>query len=326
MIKNLLLAREDIEQHPVLRVLNEQPSTVKSINIKKKPSFLIKALFWKGEFVVSDPVVALLCIWRAFTFYSLEMFEYQVEKKSLKSKLRNRIFKYTHYLALKRAKTIVFPNQIRKEFYLKKYSLQSDRIKIQPNYPSEKTLGILSEIKDDVHNSGLSLKSFLSSQGVNTSMDFSDKEVFVYIGSINRGNRGIETILAGVQKRKDAILIIAGPQREKIFSVGEEGDSYIYVGKLEHSEALKLLFLANYGMLYYSASLKNTDFCAPVKIFEYINAGIGIVANRCQGLDEYSSAISLYIEENGSIKENALYKEDAFNSLKNISFESNFKC
>lgn len=323
---NLLLAREDIDQHPVLRVLSEQCSTAKSINIKKKPSFIVKALFWKGEFVVTDPLVALLCIWRAFTFYSLEMFEYQVEEKSLKSKLRNRIFKYTHYLALKRAKTIVFPNQIRKDFYLKKYKLQSNKVKIQPNYPSQKTLGIISEIRENVHNIGLSLNDFLSTHGVNTSTDFSDKEIFVYIGSINRGNRGIENILTGVKKRKNAILVIAGPQREPIFSVGEETNCHIYIGKLHHKEALKLLFLAKYGVLYYSSSLKNTDYCAPVKIFEYINAGIGIVSNRCKGLEEYNSVISMYLEDDGTISENDFYKEDAIHRLMNVDFESNFKC
>ncbi|KPM84274.1 hypothetical protein [Pseudoalteromonas lipolytica] len=324
MSKNLLVTRESIENHPILRVLEQQNSTLRSLNVKERPLNILKVLTWKGDFLVSDPIVALLCFWRTFTFYSLEMFEFQVANVGIRNKVRNFTFKVSHFIALKRAQKVVFPNEIRKEYYVDKYNLKNE-VNIYPNYPSEKTLKILKQIHCDVNNSGLKLGSFLESLGFeHVPQNIENKEVFVYIGTVNSGNRGIESILAGIKKRKNAFLILAGPQKEKIFESGEIGSYYMYVGKLEHQLALKLLFLANVGVLYYSKNLKNTDYCAPVKIFEYINAGLEIISNRCYGLVEYAGAIKFYLEDDGEIEMNPLYDCEFIEKIKNVSFESNF--
>jgi hypothetical protein len=63
--------------------------------------------------------------------------------------------------------------------------------------------------------------------------------------------------------------------------------------------------------LYYGADILNTEFCAPVKIFEYINCGLKIVATMNEGLKEYDHVINKYI-----VKENSL----------NIVNNDNYSC
>lgn len=326
MNKSMLVARERIDKHPILRVIATQSFVHSEVNIKNKPlTSILKVFFWRGEFIVSDPIVAILCLWRKFTFYSLEMFEYQVEELNFKDTLRNILFKSLHYLALKKAHKVIFPNAIRKKFYLEQYSMHEEKCFIYPNYPSEETLISLREIRKEINGSNMNLTLFLNSLGVDFNEDLTEKDIFVYIGTISKGARGVKKILESVRKKKNAFLILAGPQKQKIFEKDEVGDYYIYIGEVAHISALKLLFLSDFGFLYYSTKLKNTNYCAPVKLFEYINTGVNLVANKSMGLNEYKRAIMYYLEDDDSLTKNSEYQPEFINQLAKISYESNFE-
>lgn len=326
MKKIMLISREEIIKHPILRVISEKEDVKCSVNVFNHPiRNVLKVLFWKGNYIVSDPIVAMLCFWRKYSFFSLEMFEYQVEEDKIKNKIRNKIFKIFHFLALSRAESIVFPNDVRLNFYVNKYSLNKGKCKIYPNYPSQIVLNQINELLIRRDNSELSFQNFFSSLGYNIKDSLKGKEIYVYIGTINKGVRGIEKIIESVRQKKDAFLIFAGPQREKHYMLFEKTDHYIYVGSLEHKKALELLCISKYAFLYYSTELMNTNYCAPVKLFEYINAGLILISNKCVGMTEYTNVISYFLDEDGRIKRNQKFKFDARNSMLGLSYEKNFE-
>lgn len=326
MKKNLLISREEINKHPILNIICKKKDVVHSINIKNRPIInLLRILCWQGDYIVTDPIVAILCLWRRYTFYSLEMFEYQVDERNNRNKIRNKIFKLFHYVALKKANKVIFPNEVRMEYYLNKISLDKSKCKVYPNYPSQSVLNEIDDILLRKENSELNLESFFYSLGYDLKNDIENRDVYVYIGTINKGVRGIDKIIDAIRKKQNSFLIFAGPQREKNFKEFEMSDCYIYLGQLEQKKALELLCISNYAILYYSRDLKNTNYCAPVKLFEYINANVNIISNKCVGLSEYYNVIYSFFSDDGHIIKNEDYDSNANKSFIGKSYEKNFE-
>jgi hypothetical protein len=325
MEEYILLTREDPKKHPVLSILIDIFSPKYVINIKSEYRDLLKVFSFKGIVIVSDPLVAMFCLHKRFIFFSLEMFEHQVESSTIKNRLRNSLFSIAHRISLRRAKEVVFPNMVRAKFYAEKFNLPWKKIRIQPNYPSRSTLATLSDIKSNKNK--LCLASLLESLGASEDIIeyINDKTIYAYIGSINSTNRGIKEITQSVKKEKSSLLLIAGKQRELIFDEMAIKDNAIYLGELEHFIALTLLNFVDYGFLYYSKELKNTNYCAPVKIFEYINMGVDIIGNDCKGLCEYSSVVKQTISESGELMNNLDYSADMLQEYVGKSYEDTFK-
>ncbi|PNM60281.1 hypothetical protein AL546_017575 [Vibrio vulnificus] len=320
--KYYLVARENIFSHPILKIIAKSEKVYESINLKENISCIFLLPFKKMDFIVSDPIVAMFFLHKKFIFFSLEMFEFQVDNNNIKNILRNFVFKICHRIALHKANVIYFPNKIRSDFYVEQYGISRDKIIVLPNYPSRDTIKHIEESQKEFCN------SISSELYYRYDLDGIEKydEIFVYIGTINESNRGLKEIISSVENKNNAFLLLAG----KVSSLGDssnllKGRKHKYIGELEHKDAINLLNLADYGFLYYSRDLKNTNYCAPVKIFEYINAGVKLVANDCDGLKEYENAIYYNITSEGLLKKNEKYDEEYVDSLKGRFFESHFE-
>lgn len=281
----ILLVREDIDKHPILKSVKNYFA---DSNIELKIHDLRLGLRAGRKnydlAIVSDPLVYLL--WLVFfrnsslvLFFSLEMFEYQLPNKGLKNSLRNLLFRVTHWICLKQC-FAVFPNDIRRGFYLDKKWTEPDRSQVFFNVPSQNMLELSREVKLEISKAEArsSLLKYLNIS--------SESTLYIYAGSIDNRSRGAGIILDAFKSANKAALIIVGRDSDKIFSKDYLlGDGNVfYLGEKKQEEIVSLLWACDYGVAYYSSDVLNSKYCAPVKLYEYSMMELPLVCNKNEGV------------------------------------------
>jgi hypothetical protein len=281
----ILLVREDIEKHPILKsVKNYFCDSDIDLNVCDLRQGLRADSKNYDLAIVSDPLVYL--IWLVFyrnsklvLFFSLEMFEYQLPSKGLKNNLRNLLFRFAHWICLKRCFS-VFPNDIRRRFYLDKKWTELDRSKVLFNVPSKNLLELSREVKLKISKAEARsrLLKYLNISAEST--------LYIYAGSIDIGSRGAGVILDAFKSANKAALVIVGRDKDKIFSKRYSlGDGNVfYLGEKKQAEIVSLLWACDYGVAYYSSDVLNTKYCAPVKLYEYSMMELPLVCNKNEGV------------------------------------------
>lgn len=280
-----LLVREDADRHPILKSVKNYFS---DCNIELKIHDLRVGLRGNKKnydlAIVSDPLVYLLWLIffrnsRKVLFFSLEMFEYQLPNKGIKNVVRNLLFRFAHRICLKQCFAI-FPNDIRRGFYLEKKWTEPDRSEVLFNVPSQKMLALSREVKSKIS------KAEAKARLVNFLNISPEKTIYIYAGSIDKGSRGGGIILEAFRNISDVALIVVGRDSDKIFSEGYSlGDGNVfYLGEKKQEEIVSLLWACDYGVAYYSSSVLNTKYCAPVKLYEYSLMELPLVCNRNEGV------------------------------------------
>lgn len=106
----------------------------------------------------------------------------------------------------------------------------------------------------------------------------------LYAGVINKHRFPEEVCqqLASINVKLDLLGVIIDP------CVIDEIPTATYLGKLPYESSQALQYEYKYGLLSYSTSDYNNDYCAPIKIYEYINAGcVCVTVNNNKGLQTF---------------------------------------
>ena len=108
-------------------------------------------------------------------------------------------------------------------------------------------------------------------------------EVFIYIysGILTKG-RGIEIMLEAFSKTNTKSVIVFlgdGPLLDKIKGYKERNDNIFFHQKVVHNEVTQIVSSADYGLCLIEDVSLSDRYCLPNKLFEYIFAGLPVVAS-----------------------------------------------
>ncbi len=186
-------------------------------------------------------------------------------KKAIWSKLEKSL--------LPRLKSVFTVNNSIANWYRKKYGIA---ISVVRNIPSGSALPLL---KDRV------------SLGLPT-----DKKIIIFQGAGINVDRGGEELVQSMRYTKDILLLIVGsgdviPQLKITAGRSEFSDKIRFIEKLPYPEMMQYTRNADLGLSLDKASNMNYRYSLPNKVFDYIHAGIPILASR---LPEIESLINTY--------------------------------
>lgn len=108
-----------------------------------------------------------------------------------------------------------------------------------------------------------------------------DQTIFLYQGGLSRG-RGIELLLeafARLSGDQNVIVFMGyGPLATEVQRHAMIHESIFFREAVPPSILLNYTASADYGVLFYENNCLNHDFCSPNKMFEYLMAGIPVLA------------------------------------------------
>lgn len=277
MRKVLFLTKNDPLKHVIVKNVLSAFSVYSSIMVAQYESLVtlkkigIKKSQWKVSYH-DDPIVFF--IFQSLTkrktyavFHSLEMYEYQVEIKSLKSFLRFIVFNTFHKYSLKNSRLVIFSNELRRQYYLNKYAwLPVEKTRVMENIPRENSYNY----------------SFQSEE-INKGRQFADKfdAVLVIAGAIGDGRNIVEIIEQFKNQNRFGLCVIT--QSDVVI---EDDTSILLFRNLSHETVLSMYQIFNAGLLYYDNWPLNVKFCAPTKMYEYLSSGLYIIGNNNYSLKE----------------------------------------
>jgi len=284
--------RNDPFTHPMLKVLvnflDKKPSDIK----KKKFFFLTFYILMEKKdngILVDDPLSFFytFLFYKEFnlniTFWALEIYSKQVSSKTFKNLFRNIFFELLTILGFRISKKIIFPSYLRKNYYENKilYSSVERKSTIVHNIPIFTKPGKI----------GYELYKYirkLKDQGI---------KIIIYAGSIQEG-RDIFKFIDKLKNKHGYYFLIAGNIKGNITKENLESENSKYIGNLTTEEVSCIYSLSDFGLLYYDNKPLNSAYCAPVKIWEYLNYDLKIIGNdNIALLTEWSKYIDIYIDD-----------------------------
>jgi UDP-GlcNAc3NAcA epimerase len=127
-----------------------------------------------------------------------------------------------------------------------------------------------------------------------------DQRVLLFQGNISERTRNLENVIRGLaqSKHKDVALVIVGPEaspnaRRNLAALGEQcgilGTQLFFLEAIPQDQLLDITASADAGIIPYVAQDLNTSICTPNKLFEFLVAGIPILANSLVELTRFVS-------------------------------------
>ena len=290
----LVISREDPKRHPILKAL------LSHIGLHNYELTKPRLTLWMKErqIIICDPISALLTLTKIDYFFCLEMYEYQVDNNSVRNKLRNIFYKLCLHYALLKSQNIIFPNELRANYYQKKYTLAEKEIHVIKNYPSRYVKKLIASHRPV------------------------DRQYFtIFAGTINTSNRGLNVFLKLARHYPEKKFAICG-QLAKIELIDTLPDNTQYIGHLSNEEYLQVLQQTENAFLYYSNDNLNTRYCASVKLYEYLLSGCGIISNTNESILLEKELIRYWINDNGKISQNKSHDPKAVNLEMSHTYET----
>ena len=288
-----VISRNNPNNHPILKniyncIANTESRAI-SPYLRKKfgMTFYLSNVNYNSSkyIVVDDPLAFIYAVKilkisaNKIIFYSLEMYEFQLENSSLKNKIRNYLFKKTHHYSLRKASKVIFPSKLRKDYY-QKIRVKSDLIY---NYPSETSF----LIQEPSHK----IISLLDK------LKHSAQEIAVYAGSFQDG-RNLSDFCKIAKNNPKIVFLLVGSYNEDDKQLNNIPANLYLLGRLQREEVNYIYSIVDIGILYYANTPLNTKYCAPVKLWEYSYYELRIIANDNFALQhEWESHIDSFLNE-----------------------------
>ncbi len=189
-------------------------------------------------------------------------------------KLPYTIWKTIERLIFPRLKTVITVNDSMAKLYSDEYGIPLNIIRNLPLTLNEKD--ILPKTKED--------------------FQLPDKKLIIFQGAGINVQRGAEEALLAIQYVNDAVLVFAGggdviPKLKSMAKELKLEQKVFFTGKLPPAELKALTRLAHLGLSLDKDTNINYRFSLPNKLFDYIHAGIPVLASP---LPEVSRIISEY--------------------------------
>jgi len=199
-----------------------------------------------------------------------------------------------------------FSNSERAVFYSKKFRIDPKKVFVFENIPT------YPEFEDTTLNQ--ELKSWLTSN-----------KVCVYQGSI--GSRPIHLFgtVAVFLKQHGYEFLIVSKKTEQLERLVSAHSNMRHEGYMSPGELNKVLALCDLGFACYHSRDKNNEFCAPVKVFDYLRHGIPFIITRhaslgylkkefsdmifefdLESMEELENAIATFLEVKGKSETNSV--------------------
>lgn len=195
---------------------------------------------------------------------------YPETRNSFASKI---FFKYAEKYLIYKTHKVIVPQIDRLNYMFFKYKLPKTHYVLLENFPSNKTKPQKNfwERKFDVSVEG--------------------KYIISYIGAISK-EREVDTIIRSMNLvDKDAVLFVVGNidnnySKHLIKFIEEQKlDSRVYLfNRISHDEVLDAEFSSDLGICFYNSKTLNSYFCAPNKIYEYLDYGAKVITNNIAGV------------------------------------------
>lgn len=111
-----------------------------------------------------------------------------------------------------------------------------------------------------------------------------DVDIFLYQGGLSYG-RGIEIIIeafSGNRFDNESVVVFMGngPMVDLVRSAAESHPRIFQLDSVPHNELLSYTSSADFGILFYENTCLNHYYCSPNKLFEYLMAGLPIIASN----------------------------------------------
>jgi len=110
-----------------------------------------------------------------------------------------------------------------------------------------------------------------------------EKTIFLYQGGLSSG-RGIEILLETLKTigNKNVVIVFMGygPLESLVKDAANEYDNIYFHNAVSPEVLLNYTSSADFGILFYENNCLNHYYCSPNKMFEYIMAGIPVIASN----------------------------------------------
>ncbi len=300
--KYIFIDREPILEHMPLRNMasyfdgkNKKNVLCNVTTMKGIKTFLQEPVDEKTSILIGDSMVCLLVLltrpWliKKSIFFSLEMFGYQMPCNSLIRFIKNSILKLSNYIACRIYPKVVFPNTLRRNFYIDRWQFIEKKSFSFENYFRNNTAFMGDPIISD--RVIREIKQFRQNYST----------IICYVGIIQPG-RDIEVLIDAVDG-SDVGLLLAGTDGLNITKKANNSSNICYFGRITQDEAYYVYGQSSWGYLNYGDDTPNTRFCSPVKIYEYLDSDLGVISNDNFALKSKSNLISIYYSTPEELKE-----------------------
>lgn len=324
----IICDRHDVLLHNVLknmyqffRMRQEQVTCYNFSNLSDLVRLLRASFSDDAAIIFQDPLVALGVFLlkpasiRKGNYFCLEMWGYDAANSSMKISLRNIIFKLSNRIALKLSPISIFSNELRRQFYIDKAPHLRDRSYTFENYYMKKKAG------EEILPCSMELQSKLAE------IKNKHKVITCFAGAIQRG-RNVPMLASVVDSSPFEIcLVVAGEDRIGIpWSSFTKGNVY-YLGALSQEEVTQIYSIAQWGFMDYDNSLLNTRYCSPLKLYEYLAHGLGIICNRNYAMLLKRNLIDYYYENEEDLSiilRKLIYSKPCRKNVKDFDFSQKF--
>lgn len=216
--------------------------------------------FWCARILFKIPF-SRLRIW------AFELYEFQLPNNNFRNIVRNVFFGVITWLSFVFSGSVLFPSVGRAEFCIRRYPFAKlqKKYRILPNVPVFST---------PASNLPASVQLAL------TDLQARGKIIVIYSGSIQTG-RELSPIIAEFEQQDKYHLVLIGTLKGEYENFADRKfKSTSYLGNFDHSIVFRIYQEVSFGILCYSNTSRNTEICAPVKIWEYLHVGIKIIGNQ----------------------------------------------
>jgi glycosyltransferase involved in cell wall biosynthesis len=111
----------------------------------------------------------------------------------------------------------------------------------------------------------------------------SEQTIFLYQGGLSKG-RGIEILLEtfkNIDDNKSVIVFMGyGPLEELVLETSKKYDNIYFNEAVSPNVLLGYTSSADFGILFYENNCLNHYYCSPNKMFEYLMAGLPVIASN----------------------------------------------
>ncbi len=252
-----------------IKLVSRGWSKQKFVQIVKYLEFVVRAFFtcFKSNALHCNDLNALPIgvLIKIFRFGSprlvYDAHEYETELKDLKG-IEKTLKKILERFLIPFADEVITVSNSISDEYARIYNIKKPKVVLNCPY-------YINEQRHDVFRKELGIRE--------------DQVIFLYQGGLSKG-RGIEILLESFKKSSNHKHVLVcmgyGPLEDLVREEADKHPSIYFYPAVSPQVLLTYTSSADFGILFYEDVCLNHRFCSPNKMFEYLMAGIPVIASN----------------------------------------------